>query len=76
MNGVPLRRLNQAYVIATSKKVDVSGVALPETVNDSFFVAENGKDRSDFFSTDAPKVCARSSHCSNCWRGHSCAVIM
>ncbi len=37
LNGVPLRRLNQAYVIATSKKVDVSGVRIPDSVNDEFF---------------------------------------
>ena len=37
VNGVPLRRVNQAYVIATSTKVNVDGVAVPETVNDSFF---------------------------------------
>jgi large subunit ribosomal protein L6e len=48
--------VNQAYVIATSKKVDVSGVKLPDNVNDAFFVAEGGKDTTDFFSTDKPKV--------------------
>lgn len=37
VNGVPLRRVNQAYVIATSTKVDVSGVSVPENVNDAFF---------------------------------------
>merc|ERR1719223_1695010 len=34
INGVPLRRVNQAYVIATSTKVDVSGVNLPESVSE------------------------------------------
>jgi large subunit ribosomal protein L6e len=37
LNGVPLRRINQIYVIATSSKVDVSNVNLPENVNDQFF---------------------------------------
>jgi large subunit ribosomal protein L6e len=37
---VPLRRVNQAYVIATSTKLDVAGVKLPESVNDAFFSAE------------------------------------
>lgn len=37
MNGVPLRRVNQAYVIATSMKVDVSKVSVP-VEDDSYFV--------------------------------------
>merc|ERR1711871_233005 len=37
VNGVPLRRVPQSYVIGTSTKVDVSGVKLPGDVNDAFF---------------------------------------
>lgn len=37
LNGVPLRRINQIYVIATSTQVDISKVNLPENVNDQFF---------------------------------------
>ena len=43
VNGVPLRRVNQAYVIATSTVVDVKAVKVPETVNDEFFRAAASK---------------------------------
>ena len=36
INGVPLRRVNQAYVIATSTKVDVSGVNVA-SIDDTYF---------------------------------------
>jgi len=57
INGVPLRRVNQAYVIATSTKVDVSGVDVSSFV-DAYFsrskdVSADGED--EFFMGDAPK---------------------
>merc|ERR1719377_506491 len=36
INGVPLRRANHAYVIATSAKVNVSGVSVDD-IDDEFF---------------------------------------
>ncbi|KVH88795.1 Ribosomal protein L2 domain 2 [Cynara cardunculus var. scolymus] len=36
INGVPLRRVNQSYVIATSTKVDIAGVNL-EKFDDKYF---------------------------------------
>jgi len=37
LNGVPIRRVNQAYVIATSTKVDLAGLKIDEKFNDDFF---------------------------------------
>ncbi|KAJ1973486.1 60S ribosomal protein L6 [Dimargaris verticillata] len=37
LNGVPLRRVDQAYVIATSTKLDLSGVEVNAKINDSWF---------------------------------------
>merc|ERR1712093_506729 len=43
INGVPLRRVPQSYVIATQTKVDVSGVSVPASVDDCFFKKEQTK---------------------------------
>ena len=59
VNGVPLRRVNQAYVIATSTKVDVSKVDV-KSINDEYFsrskdsTPQDGED--EFFLGDAPKA--------------------
>lgn len=52
VNGVPLRRVDQVYVIATSTKVDVSGVDVSK-VNDAYFKRErphrSPRDEEGFF---------------------------
>eukprot|EP00745_Piridium_sociabile_P032708 TRINITY_DN55390_c0_g1_i2.p1 TRINITY_DN55390_c0_g1~~TRINITY_DN55390_c0_g1_i2.p1 ORF type:complete len:192 (+),score=49.07 TRINITY_DN55390_c0_g1_i2:117-692(+) len=37
LNGCPLRRINQTYVISTQTKLDISKVKLPERLNDEYF---------------------------------------
>jgi len=59
VNGVPLRRVNQAYVIATSTKVDVSGVKLDAKIGDKYFAkpapVKKTKGESEFFAADGEK---------------------
>jgi large subunit ribosomal protein L6e len=59
INGVPLRRVNQSYVIATSTSIDVSSVDV-KAIDDSFFARKSvkkaaNKDGEAFFSKDAKK---------------------
>ncbi|CAH3149740.1 unnamed protein product [Porites lobata] len=43
VNGVPLRRISQAYVIATNTKIDLGNFKLPERLTDDFFKREARK---------------------------------
>jgi large subunit ribosomal protein L6e len=57
MNGVPIRRVNQAYVIATSTKIDVSSVDV-SSITDEYFARQKvkkGDAEEEFFKGDAPK---------------------
>ncbi|OMH78741.1 60S ribosomal protein L6-3 [Zancudomyces culisetae] len=47
VNGIPVRRVNQAYVIATSTKVDVSSVKVSEKFNDQYFARETEEKSKD-----------------------------
>merc|ERR1711936_776748 len=45
LNGTPLRRVNQRFLVATTTKIDVSGVKVPDNINDKYFArvkAEKG----------------------------------
>merc|ERR1711924_574980 len=46
VNGVPLRRVNQAYVIATKTKVSLAGLKT-DAVTDAFFAREKGSEASE-----------------------------
>ena len=58
-NGVPLKRVNQAYVIATSTKVNLGAIATLNTVNDEFFTkrikVNRGTNAADFFEEPEKK---------------------
>mmetsp|Transcript_9671 Transcript_9671/g.14408 ORF Transcript_9671/g.14408 Transcript_9671/m.14408 type:complete len:179 (-) Transcript_9671:7-543(-) len=53
VNGVPLKRVNQAYVIATSTKIDLP--AIPVDIDDDYFAREDtqpakGSEEDKFFA--------------------------
>merc|ERR1711907_456765 len=59
VNGVPLRRVSQAYVIATSTKVELKSFKLDAKFNDDYFKnpakAASQKSEEDFFATATQK---------------------
>ena len=59
LNGVPIRRVNQAYVIATSTKVDLSEVKVDAKLDDTYFKREKAakaKAEASFFADPANKA--------------------
>ncbi|KAF7725232.1 hypothetical protein EC973_000320 [Apophysomyces ossiformis] len=58
INGVPLRRVNQAYVIATSTKVDLSSVKLDAKFNDAYFKKAAAKKDKEFLEGEKEKKAA------------------
>merc|ERR1739848_805090 len=56
INGVPMRRVNQKYVIPTSTSIDASAISVPDNVDDDYFHrielnAHEGQDQGEIFQT-------------------------
>merc|ERR1739842_180175 len=61
LNGCPLRRVNQRYLVATSTTIDVSGVKIPDNIDDKYFArvkAEKTKKDGDIFDNKKEEYAA------------------
>ncbi|KAK7060580.1 60S ribosomal protein L6 [Paramarasmius palmivorus] len=60
VNGVPLRRVNQAYVIATSTNLDLGDFKVDEKINDAYFAKPATKGsksaEEEFFADGKPQT--------------------
>jgi large subunit ribosomal protein L6e len=60
VNGVPLRRVNQTYAIATSTKLNLGDFKVDEKINDSYFAKDAKKGKvsaeEEFFAEGKPKA--------------------
>lgn len=59
INGVPLKRVNSAYVIPTKTKVDLAGVNVNDVTDAKFGkdkVKKAKKSETGFFATDPSQV--------------------
>merc|ERR1712223_1364707 len=60
LNGAPLRRVNQRFLLATSTKVDVSGVKVPASIDDIYFARikaeKSAKKEGDIFDAKKDEV--------------------
>merc|ERR1711881_409349 len=43
VNGCPMRRVNQKYLLATSTQIDVSGVKIPDNNKEEYAASEQRK---------------------------------
>ncbi len=57
-NGVPLRRVNQRHVIATSTTVSLDGVDVSK-IDDNFFARQKGEKEATATVTSAPRKAAQ-----------------
>ena len=55
VNGVPLKRVNRAYVLATKTKVNLPNLPGLEKITDNFFTTKVSVKRNDFFEDPAKK---------------------
>jgi len=58
LNAVPLRRVAQAFVIATQTKLDLTGVEVPEHIDDDYLKKPSKKSLKDKAKKNEPDIFA------------------